>query len=103
MLPNAIFPVLLRPHWSEQELRQRHGPPPLLELLVRTKVSAARVSYYEAVSVRLQTLELKFDTRKFLTHKPASAHLSHHTPPLVTLPHLKKKNASPTSQDCNPF
>ena len=69
-LRDAVFPVLLRPSWSDAETRtheaaraagQRSNLPASLEVLVQRNTSAPGIAYYDTVSVRLQTLELMID------------------------------------------
>ncbi len=59
-LPNAVFPVLLRPSWSASEAEQPTKP---LALELRAQVKrSGQVPFYETVAVRLQTMELMVDT-----------------------------------------
>jgi vacuolar protein sorting-associated protein 13A/C len=66
----AVFPVLLRPSWSDAETRtheearaagQRSQLPAALEVLVQRNLAAPGVAYYETVSLRLQTMEIMID------------------------------------------
>ena len=60
-LPSAIFPVLLRPSWSETDRSQRRRPH-ALEMRVVRNASRPNYSHYDTVSVRLQTMQLMADT-----------------------------------------
>jgi hypothetical protein len=60
-LRRAAFPVLLRSSFSPQE-KQQASPPPSVEFLVQRRFGASCVVLYETVSLRMQSLEIMFDT-----------------------------------------
>ena len=62
-LPNAVFPVLLQPHWTAEELVAGGGrAPPAIELRLQCNLTNPGLSFYETISLRVQTLQLMVDT-----------------------------------------
>ena len=60
-LPSAVFPVLLRPGWTDDESACQ-PPPPAVEMRLQLDLANPGLRFFESVSLRVQTIQLMVDT-----------------------------------------
>ena len=61
-LQGAVFPVLLRPSWTEEEATAEGGPASAVEVRVGCSLANPGLLFYETIAVRVQTVQLMVDT-----------------------------------------